>query len=417
MSSGPDSATPSSGARGRIASLDVGRGLVVVLMIFTDQLESLTEIPRWLQHVQNTRDDAMGIRDFGPGAFLFIVGLSIPVALERRRIKAVAPPALFLQIAARAAVLLLLGLTMANAYHWSGGTGNLPRVTPPGWRLGLWDTLVWICWGAAMIRPPGDQGFRSFVGRTLRWAALAGLVILACVAVRNPAVDAQVQSPLSSILGVIGISYFVASVVAMGCRNDRAILVGAMAMAISIYLAARNEYFAGKGSGWLSVGELLGSYPFITLSGVLAWSVAFSPGRQASDSARVEGLVGLGAILLIEAAILHRLQGINRMEASPSWAVGCAAVCCWFLAFLHWLLEIRGLAAWASPLAAVGKNALTVYLLPWFLWSLANLLGLPGLVDLVGTNLIACALACIAYTLVVISLALSLEKAGLVIRA
>ena len=39
---------------------------------------------------------------------------------------------MLLQILARTAVLLLLGLTMDNAYHWSQGSGNLPRVAPPG---------------------------------------------------------------------------------------------------------------------------------------------------------------------------------------------------------------------------------------------------------------------------------------------
>ena len=104
------------------------------------------------------------------------------------------------------------------------------------------------------------------------------------------------------------------------------------------------------------------------------------------------------------------------MEASPSWALGCTAICSWFLAFLHWLFDIRGQAAGGSFLSAAGKNALTAYLLPWFLWSLATLLGLPALVNLVGPNLAVGVAACIAYTLVVIGLTLGLERAGLAIR-
>ena len=59
-----------------------------MLIIFTDQLERLADLPGWLRHVPNPIDDAMSIRDFGPAAFLFIVGLSIPLSQERQRARA-----------------------------------------------------------------------------------------------------------------------------------------------------------------------------------------------------------------------------------------------------------------------------------------------------------------------------------------
>ncbi len=67
----------------RLASIDVFRALTMFLMIFVNDLWSLTNIPQWLEHTQ-AHEDGMGLADVVFPAFLFIVGLSIPFAIGNR---------------------------------------------------------------------------------------------------------------------------------------------------------------------------------------------------------------------------------------------------------------------------------------------------------------------------------------------
>ncbi len=67
----------------RLKSIDILRALTMLLMIFVNDLWSLTEIPVWLEH-KAAAEDGMGLADVVFPAFLFIVGLSIPHAIRAR---------------------------------------------------------------------------------------------------------------------------------------------------------------------------------------------------------------------------------------------------------------------------------------------------------------------------------------------
>src|SRR5215204_2117966 len=67
----------------RVASIDILRALTMILMIFVNDLWSLQSIPEWLEHVERGVD-GIGLADVVFPAFLFIVGLSLPFAIENR---------------------------------------------------------------------------------------------------------------------------------------------------------------------------------------------------------------------------------------------------------------------------------------------------------------------------------------------
>ena len=64
----------------RLASIDVFRALTMLLMIWVNDFWSLTGVPKWLQHASAT-EDYMGFSDVIFPLFLFIVGLSLPLAI------------------------------------------------------------------------------------------------------------------------------------------------------------------------------------------------------------------------------------------------------------------------------------------------------------------------------------------------
>ena len=67
----------------RSYAIDIFRAFTMLLMIFVNDLWTLREIPEWLGHVP-AKVDGMGLADVVFPAFLFIVGLSIPFALQNR---------------------------------------------------------------------------------------------------------------------------------------------------------------------------------------------------------------------------------------------------------------------------------------------------------------------------------------------
>src|SRR6478735_10191520 len=84
----------------RITSIDILRALTMVLMIFVNDLWSLKNIPGWLEHVE-PGVDGIGLADVVFPAFLFIVGLSLPFAIENRRKKGDSEGQLVMHVIAR----------------------------------------------------------------------------------------------------------------------------------------------------------------------------------------------------------------------------------------------------------------------------------------------------------------------------
>ena len=66
----------------RLASVDILRALTMLLMIFVNDLWSLTNVPGWLEHTQ-AAEDGMGLADTVFPAFLFIVGITTVVSLKK----------------------------------------------------------------------------------------------------------------------------------------------------------------------------------------------------------------------------------------------------------------------------------------------------------------------------------------------
>jgi heparan-alpha-glucosaminide N-acetyltransferase len=97
----------------RVASIDILRALTMVLMIFVNDLGSLKGIPLWLEHVESGVD-GIGLADVVFPAFLFIVGLSLPYAIDARRKKGDTEFQLVLHVMSRTLALLVMGVFLVN---------------------------------------------------------------------------------------------------------------------------------------------------------------------------------------------------------------------------------------------------------------------------------------------------------------
>ena len=97
----------------RILSIDAFRGITILVMIFVNELAGVRDIPQWMKHMPADAD-AMSFVDVVFPAFLFIVGMSVPFAINNRLKKGDSIFQLQLHILFRTLGLLVLGVFLVN---------------------------------------------------------------------------------------------------------------------------------------------------------------------------------------------------------------------------------------------------------------------------------------------------------------
>ncbi len=150
---------------GRLVSIDVMRGLTMVVMIFVNELSSVKGLPWWTYHAQ-TEWDAMTYVDMVFPFFLFVVGLSLPLAIAARVKRSGSGAALWGHVLLRTASLMVLGLILANA---DTGDGKRMVLRPEVW------ALVGIL-GCGLFLNEYDGG--KWLGVRVGWWKGAGVVLV-----------------------------------------------------------------------------------------------------------------------------------------------------------------------------------------------------------------------------------------------
>ena len=72
----------------RVAAVDVFRALTMFLMLFVNDIPGLRNVPHWLMHAQ-ADEDMMGFSDTIFPAFLFCMGMAVPLAVQERTVGAI----------------------------------------------------------------------------------------------------------------------------------------------------------------------------------------------------------------------------------------------------------------------------------------------------------------------------------------
>lgn len=154
----------------RVTTIDILRALTMVLMIFVNDLWSLTRIPAWLGHV-DPGVDGIGLADVVFPAFLFIVGLSIPYALESRRNKGDRDVWLVKHILWRTIALLVMGVFLVNGETFNADATGMPRY--------LWNPVCCLCF--ILIWNTYPEKVNRIVVYGLRGMAIGTLIVFAIV--------------------------------------------------------------------------------------------------------------------------------------------------------------------------------------------------------------------------------------------
>src|SRR5580698_7477967 len=98
----------------RVVSIDIFRGLNILMMIFVDNLGLVVGLPWWTNHMPREAN-GMTYVDMVFPAFLFLMGMSIPLSIRSRTEKGQTFYQVCLHVVARSLSLVVLGLFIANA--------------------------------------------------------------------------------------------------------------------------------------------------------------------------------------------------------------------------------------------------------------------------------------------------------------
>jgi len=366
----------------RIASIDVFRGLTMLVMLFVNDigdidLGHIQNAPWWLKHMPGNVD-GMTLADVIMPCFLFIVGMSIPIALERRIAVGDSPAKTGWHIVKRAMALIFIGLCMVNSCH--GVDFAAIGMSDAWWRMLMFLSVV-MFWN----RYPKAQGSKQWVFVGLRVFAVALLVYLLMIyrAEKNGAVIWMLPR-WWGIIGLIGWAYFVSSFIWLICRNRGTALMGIFALAITLNIGLRFGVMNWWSDiihtthGWVP-SLSLGAHVSIVIAGMTVASLCRSNSAASTSWSRINGTLLFGAGFAIAGLLLRQPWGIHKNGGTPSWILLSLAIACAAYAFLYWLIDVKKCARWSSLIALAGSNTLIMYMLPYMFYSVLSILGIDAL--------------------------------------
>jgi len=403
----------------RITSIDALRGLVIFTMIYVNTIAGADSriVPAWMRHYQGR--SGMTFVDLVFPAFLFVMGMSVPIALSARLARGEPLWKCLLHIVIRTLSLLLIGIMIVN------GSPNPEKM---GWSPALWSTLMFLSaiFAFSSLTVPGREQASRVVTIVLRVVGFALLVFLAFAFRGRDGHRIVTLSPLSihhewyGILGLIGWAYLVAALVFLVFRTYRTALLGCVVLLFCLYPADKAGAFDGF---WLArivgIGGTLGSQGAIAVAGMLLASLLLAP-ETSTVRARVRFTLLFIAGCSAGALLLHGLYGINKNQATPSWCLWACAITAALWLLFYFLADVRPQSVaskFAKPFAIAGGNVLLAYLISEMHWSVFNLLGLDGWYSRLATPDLAHAMArSIGCAIVILALTAGLNRLGFRLR-
>jgi heparan-alpha-glucosaminide N-acetyltransferase len=354
----------------RILSIDIMRGLTLVLMLFVNDL-NMSVAPSWLGH--SAADfDGMGLADWVFPGFLFIVGMSIPYAFSKRFSSGQSTYDISRHIVTRSISLIVIGVLMLNS-----GRVN-PELT--GISKNLWALLMYVAvflyWNDY---PDKENKFFTIAG--LKILALAIFVFLV-FKFRSGKIEnnGSLITGWWGILGLIGWGYLVSAFTFVLCRESiiKTSLFALFFLLLNILSGLKMLEFLNPVKPILGI-IIQGNVPFLVLTGLLAGIII----KQVSESGLrtvYMTFAGLGIIYILSGFFLRRWFIISKIQATPSWGMICSGISMLMFILLFWIADVKKKVKWAEFLRPAGENSLTTYIAPDILYYLIWSSGIPILI-------------------------------------
>jgi heparan-alpha-glucosaminide N-acetyltransferase len=350
----------------RIRSIDAFRGITILVMIFVNDVAGVSGITLWMKHMPADAD-AMTFVDIVFPAFLFIVGMSLPFAINNRLAKGDSFWKLQGHILWRTLGLLVLGVFMVNA---EGGYNEKAM----GMSIAVWSLLFYLC--AILV-------WNVYRFENKAWAYLfrsigaIGLTFLAWIYCGGEDGTQGLTPQWWGILGLIGWAYLFSCIIYQLLRGRIILLLLAIAICIAWYAISRSD--AAKDNTvlhWMSARSGYAAHTSIVLCGIVLSLLFFDKEIIKKIYQRFIAACLFALAVAIAGYLLRPYYAISKIHATPTWCLYSVAICSVLFSILYWLTDILKLDKWTSFFQPAASNPLLVYILPAIIMYLQIWLGL-----------------------------------------
>ncbi|MBT8220325.1 MAG: DUF1624 domain-containing protein [Bacteroidia bacterium] len=298
---------------GRLVFLDVFRGITIAAMILVNNPGSWNHVYRPLLHA-----DWHGCTptDLIFPFFIFIVGVSIAIAIGKRKAQLDNHGPIIQKIIRRTLLIFLIGILLNLIPSFNFSTLRIPGVLQ----------RIAVIYGITAFL------FLKFNKRQLTYFGIGALFVYWILMTWIPVPDGFPPNldPETNI----------------GAWLDRTLLNG--------HLWSQSEVWDPEGI--LSTLPALGTSIIGILTGI--WI------KQSNNiNKRLNGLFAVGTLLIFAGLVWGMFFPINKNIWTSSYVLYTGGIGITCLAFIHWVMDIKFISKWATPFKIMGMNALFIYIL------------------------------------------------------
>jgi len=340
----------------RIFSIDVFRAITMLLMIFVNDLWSLTGVPFWLEHARADQD-FLGFSDIVFPCFLFIVGMSIPYAIRNRIAKGENNFQILRHIVVRSFALLVMGFFTVNIGDLNVEASGLSR---EGFQI-LMVTGFFLIWNVY----PKSEDWKKHLFNGLQLAGVLLLILLVYLFKGGKDGTEQMTPQWWGILGLIGWTYLISAPIFLFARKSPALLLLFWLLFTLLNIADHAQ--------WLHTpipGD--GAFQGFAFAGIAASLLTDRAGTPEKRRKLPLFYIGIGILLLLTGFALRNFFIISKIQATPTWVFLCNAIAFGFFAVIYFVVDLKGKANWFKLIKPAGTSTLTCYLIPYVYYSLAT---------------------------------------------
>lgn len=328
-------------------------------MIFVNDVAGVGRIPAWIGHTA-ADVDGMGFSDIIFPAFLFIVGLSLPFAIQTRIKKGDGMLAIAVHILLRSLALIVMGFFHVNLESYNSELAGLAK---PFYTL-LLTTGFFLVW---LDYPKDSSNLKKY---SLTAIGIILVLVMAYLYKGGNAENPQGLAPhWWGILGLIGWAYLFSALTYLLTRGKMWWLLIAFVIYALINITTH--------MGLLHVNLWqIGDASSITLmmgGAMIATSYQYLIAQQ--QSKKLWWLLSLAGLLSIALGFVLRpyAGGISKIYATPAWVFICMGITLLTFQLMIYLVDVKGKKDWFKWIKPAGTSTLTCYLMPYVLYAILSL--------------------------------------------
>lgn len=345
----------------RVSSIDIVRALTMVLMIFVNDLGSLKNIPLWLEHV-SPGVDGIGLADVVFPAFLFIVGLSLPFAVDNRRKKGDTEIQLVKHVLLRTIALLVMGVFLVNGETINETAAGMPRY--------VWNSLS--CLSFILIWNSYPKQANRYIVFAAKAAGIITLMVLAFV--YRGGEDGQLNRFAPQwwgILGLIGWAYLAGGLITVFAKNNFWVILIAWIFFCVLSMVYKAGYIPKDSIvSFIPSAILGGTLTGLTMGGVLTTTIYNYFTKRNENFKMTVTFAVFAALLIILSVITRPYWKLAKLGATPAWLFLCSAFTLLAFTVVHWIADVKEKAGWFRIIKPAGTDTLLCYLIPYFIYAI-----------------------------------------------